>query len=80
VSALNAGAGWQSIGDVLDVPVEQLRRDFRQWLEGQRARHDAMQKERPGSPPIGMSAAQGEAAAHLAEDSDRDRQHGRCRE
>ena len=79
LSALNAGAGWQSIGDVLDVPVEQLRKDFRQWVEGQRALYDAMQKERPGSPPIGMSAAQGDAAVHLAGVSDRDR-HGPCRE
>lgn len=79
LSALNAGAGWQSIGNVLDVPVDQLRKDFRQWVEGQRALYEAMQKERPGSPPIGMSAAHGEAAAHLAEVSDRDR-HGPCRE
>ena len=79
LSALNAGAGWQSIGDVLDVPVEQLRKDFRQWVEGQRALYDAMQKERPGSPPIGMSAAQGDAAVHLAGVSDRDR-HGSRRE
>lgn len=79
LSALNAGAGWQSIGDVLDVPVDQLRRDFVLWVDGQRALYDAMQKERPGSPPIGMSVAQGEAALHLAEVSDRDR-HGPCRE
>ncbi len=79
LSALNAGAGWQSIGDVLDVPVEQLRRDFVRWVDGQRALYDALQKERPGSPQIGMSAAQGEAAAHLAEVGDLDR-HGSCRE
>ncbi len=79
LSALNAGAGWQSIGDVLDVPIEQLRNDFRQWVEGQRALYDALQRERPGSPPIGMSAAQGEAAVHLAGVSDRDR-HGPYRE
>ena len=79
LSALNAGAGWQSIGDVLDVPVEQLRRNFVLWVDGRRALYDAMQKERPGSTPIGMSAAQGEAALHLAGVSDRDR-HGSRRE
>jgi hypothetical protein len=79
LSALNAGASWQSIGDVLDVPVAQLRAEFRGWVEGQRELYDAMQQERPGSPPIGMSAAHGEAALRLAEigacDSSR-----RCRE
>jgi hypothetical protein len=79
LSALNAGASWKSIGDVLDVPVEQLRSEFREWIQGQRVLYDAMQKERPGSPPIGMSAAQGEAAMHLAEASDRER-HGPGRE
>ena len=79
LSTLNAGADWQSIGDVLDVPVTHLRADFRQWVYGQRALYDAMQRERPGSPPIGMSSAQGEAALHLVEVSDRDR-HGPCRE
>ncbi len=29
LSALNAGASWKRIGDVLDVPVEQLRSDFK---------------------------------------------------
>lgn len=66
LSALNAGASWQSIGDVLDVPVAQLRTEFRAWVEGQRGLYDAMQQERPGSPPIGMSAAHGEAALQLA--------------
>jgi hypothetical protein len=74
LSALNAGASWMSIGDVLDAPVEQLRSDFRQWVQGQRALHDAMQQERPGSPPIGMSAAQCEAAGSLAELRGRHRQ------
>ena len=72
LSALNAGASWKTIGDVLDVPVEQLRSDFRDWIQGQRALYHAMQQERPGSPPIGMSAAHGEAAIQLAEVSDRD--------
>ena len=44
---------------------------FRGWIQGQRALYDAMQQERPGSPPIGMSAAHGEAAIRLAEVSDR---------
>ncbi len=79
LSALNAGASWKSIGDVLDVPVEQLRSDFRDWLQDQRALYDAMQKERPGARPIGMSAAHGEAAVRLAEGREWDRQ-GPCRE
>jgi hypothetical protein len=54
---------------VLDVPVEQLRTEFRGWVEGQRELDDAMQQERPGSPPIGMSAAHSEAALQLAEAS-----------
>lgn len=79
LSALNAGASWQSIADVVDVPVEQLRGDFRLWVEGQRALYDAMQQERPGSPPIGMSAAQGEASLYLAGVGDRGSQRP-CRE
>lgn len=79
LSALNAGASWLSIGDVLDVPVEQLRGEFRKWVEGQRGLYDAMQQERPGSPPIGMSAAQREAALHLAGVGDRGL-HRPCRE
>lgn len=79
LSALNAGASWQSIGDVLDVPVEQLRTEFRDWVEGQRELYDAMQQERPGSPPIGMSAAHAEAALRLAEASARE-SRGRYRE
>ena len=71
LSALNAGASWQSIGDVLDAPVEQLRGDFRLWVEGQRSLYDAMQQERPGSPPIGMSAAHGAAVLQLAAGCDR---------
>ena len=72
LSALNAGANWQSISDVLDAPVEQLRGDFRLWVEGQRALYDAMQQERPGSPPIGMSPAHGVAALRLAQLGDRE--------
>jgi hypothetical protein len=79
LSALNAGAGWQSIGDVLDVSVEQLRNDFRQWVEGQRALYDALQRDRPGSPPIGMSVAQGEAAMYLTPRGEPGR-HRPCRE
>jgi hypothetical protein len=70
LSALNAGASWQRIGDVLDVPVEQLRREFRVWVDGQRALYDAMQQERPDAPPIGMSAAHGEAVLRLADVGD----------
>jgi hypothetical protein len=79
LSALNAGASWQRIGDVLDVPVEQLRGEFRVWVEGQRALYDAVQQERPGSPPIGMSAAHGRAALQLAEVVDRESRRP-CRE
>jgi hypothetical protein len=79
LSALNAGASWQRIGDVLDVPVEQLRCEFRVWVEDQRALHDALQEERPGSPPMGMSAAHGNAALRLAQAGEGDR-HRPCRE
>jgi hypothetical protein len=79
LSALNAGASWQRIGDVLDVPVEQLRCEFRVWVEGQRALYDAMQQERPGSPSIGMSAAHARAALQLAEVVDTERRRF-CRE
>lgn len=79
LSALNAGASWQCIGDVLDIPAGQLRSEFGVWVKGQRALYDAMQEERPGSQPIGMSAAHGEAALQLAETGDRDSRRP-CRE
>ena len=73
LSALNAGARWESIGDVLDAQIVLLRSDVRQWVQNQRALHDAMEKERRGSTPIGMSAAHAEAATALAEVSNRQR-------
>jgi hypothetical protein len=67
LTALNAGASWRSVGDVLDVPVTQLRGDFQRWVASQRALYDALQLEQPGTPPIGMSPAHGEAALRLAD-------------
>ena len=43
LAALNAGASWRSVADVLDVPVAQLRDEFQRWVEGQRALYDALQ-------------------------------------
>lgn len=37
LAALNTGATWRCVGDVLDVPVAQLRVEFEQWVQGQRA-------------------------------------------
>jgi hypothetical protein len=73
LSALNAGASWRDLGDVLDVPIEQLRGDFRQWVQGQQALYDALRKGRAGVPAIGMDAAHAEAAMQLAGVSDRER-------
>lgn len=66
LAALNAGASWRSVGDVVDVPVAKLRAEFEQWVEGQRALYDALQQERPERPPIGMSPAHADAALRLA--------------
>ena len=71
LAALNAGATWKNVAAVLDTPEAQLRSSFRCWVVGQRALYDAMQEERPGSPPIGMSAAHGAAALQLVEGCDR---------
>ncbi len=79
LAALSAGASWRSVADVLDVPVAQLRAEFRRWVDGQRALYDALQHERPGSPTIGLSPAHGEAALRLAataDDRDRRGQRG----
>lgn len=66
LAALNAGASWRSVADVLDVPVAQLRDQFQRWVEGQRALYDAQQLEQPSATPIGMSPAHADAALHLA--------------
>ena len=66
LAALNAGASWRSVGDVVDVPVAKLRAEFEQWVEGQRALYEALQQERPDCRPIGMSPAHADAALRLA--------------
>lgn len=66
LAALNTGATWRCVCDVLDVPVAQLRAEFEQWVEGQRALYDALQQERPESPRMGMSPANGDAVLRLA--------------
>jgi hypothetical protein len=78
LAALNTGATWRCVGDVLDVPVAQLRAEFEQWVEGQRALYDALQQERPDARPIGMSPAHGDAALRLAAAAIRD-ERGHCR-
>jgi hypothetical protein len=78
LAALNAGASWRSVGDVVDVPVALLRAEFEQWVEGQRALYDALQQERPDARPIGMSPAHGDAALRLAAAAGRD-ERGYCR-
>lgn len=66
LAALNAGASWRDVGDVLDAPEGQLRGELRVWVEGQRELYDALQLEKPGSPPTGLSPAQGDAVRQLA--------------
>lgn len=78
LAALNAGASWRSVGDVVDAPVAQLRAEFERWVTGQRALYDALQQERPDARPVGMSPAHGDAALRLAAAADRD-DRGRCR-
>ena len=78
LAALNTGATWRCVGDVLDVPVAQLRAEFEQWVEVQRALYDALQQERPHAQPIGMSPTHGEAALRLAAAATRD-ERGNCR-
>ena len=80
LSALNAGASWRSIADVLDEPVAQLRDEFQRWVDGQRGLYDEVQQERPDLHPIGMSPAQGEAARHLAATAAARDKRGHCRE
>ena len=80
LAAQNAGASWSSVADVLDVPVAQLRAELQRWIEGQRALYDALQQERPGSPPIGMSPAHGDAALRLAATAAGRDEHRHCRE
>jgi hypothetical protein len=78
LAALNASASWREVADVLDAPERELRDDFRAWVSGQRELHDALQTEKPGSPRIGLSPAQGDAVRQLASDAGRvERGHGR---
>lgn len=77
LAALNAVASWRDAADVLDAPKDQLREEFRRWVDGQRELYDALQLEKPGSPPIGLSPAQGEAVQRLAADAYQARGHHR---
>lgn len=69
LAALNDGASWANVADVLDVPAAQLRAEFRRWVEGQRKLYGALQQERPGSAPIGLNREQAKAALWLEADA-----------
>jgi hypothetical protein len=78
LASLNAGASWREVADVLDAPERQLRDEFARWVDGQRELYDALQSEKPGSPPIGLSRAQGDAVQRLAAGAGQvERGHGR---
>lgn len=78
LAALNAGASWRDVADVLDAPADQLCGDFRNWVRSQRELYDAAQAEKPGSPPIGLSPAHGDAVLRVAADAgEHHRWHGR---
>ena len=66
LASLNAGASWREVADVLDAPEPDLRDEFRAWVTGQREIYNALQIEQPGSPPMGLSPAQGDAVHRLA--------------
>ncbi len=78
LAALNAGATWRDVADVLDAPESQLRAAFQSWVKSQRELYDALQAEKPGSPRIGLSAAHGDAVLRLAAGAgELERGHGR---
>lgn len=79
LAALNAGANWKTVADVLDVPVGQLRGELQRWVEGERALYDAMQQERPSSTLVGMSPAHGDAVLRLAATAAGRDEEGHCR-
>jgi hypothetical protein len=66
LAALNAGATWREVADVLDAPENQLRGEFRAWVRSQRELYDAFQAEKPDSPPIGLSRTHADAVLRLA--------------
>jgi hypothetical protein len=69
LAALNAGASWRQIADVLDAPTDQLRGDFRDWVKSQRQLYEAALDEKPGTPPIGLSPTHAAAVLRLAADA-----------
>jgi hypothetical protein len=76
LAALNAGATWREVADVLDAPADQLRRDFREWVSSQRQLYDAAQAKSPGQLPIGLSPTHADAVLRLAADvGEHDRGH-----
>lgn len=77
LASLNAGASWREVADVLDAPETQLRAEFSRWVDGQQELYEALQLEKPGSPTIGMSPAQGDAVRGLATDARQARGQGR---
>ena len=77
LASLNAGASWREVADALDAPERRVRDEFRAWVRDQRELHDALQIEMPGSPPIGLGPAQGEAIRQLLDAVQVERGH--CR-
>jgi hypothetical protein len=78
LAALNAGATWREVADVLDAPADQLRGDFHDWVKSQRQLYEAAQEEKPGQPPIGLSPTHAEPVLWLPADAgELHRGHGR---
>jgi hypothetical protein len=69
LAALNAGATWRQVADVLDAPTDELRGHFRDWVKSQRQLYDAARAEKPGQPPIGLSPTHAEAVLRLTADA-----------
>jgi hypothetical protein len=78
LAALNAGATWRGVADVLDAPTGQLRREFSDWVTSQRQLYEAAQAGKPGQPTIGLSPTHADAVLRLAADAgEPERRHAR---
>jgi len=65
LAALNSGASWRDVADVLDAPKDQLREEFRRWVDGQRKhlRCPAAGEARVGAARLEPGAWPGSAVA-----------------